>query len=413
MNLKLLLYHYKKMIKNTNVRDFDDFEIDDELEEFLKFIKDKENEKIPEPTPFTISTQSAWCTINDLHDINLSKVVSYIAKNILDHLLFKKDEYFIQGLVIENMVLRFDDIYHKKYKKNYIKFFGNVIETNNYEDCLLMYNNLYLLENNSLKKQGRQKNKKDNEHFYNSCSIIAKGGAGQKAVNIKLFNNGQITLTGAKKDTDGYNACVLLLSELKRTEGVFYKVIKKDSNDTKDSNEEIENVRIPCSKQEIDKAIIDNFRITMINSDFNTKFKINLMKFLDILNNTEKDRFIKFNPAIYRGLMIGYFWNKNKKIQDGCCTCEKKCTGKKKKNSKDKNEENYCKKITISIFKSGSVIITGGYLQQQIHDAYAFINGLFKKHFHQIIKLSILDFKKDDDSIETPVDQSINNLLIS
>ena len=113
------------------------------------------------------------------------------------------DEYFIQGLVIENMVLRFDDIYHKKYKKNYIKFFGNVIETNNYEDCLLMYNNLYLLENNSLKKQGRQKNKKDNEHFYNSCSIIAKGGAGQKAVNIKLFNNGQITLTGAKKDTDG------------------------------------------------------------------------------------------------------------------------------------------------------------------------------------------------------------------
>ena len=51
------------MIKNTNVRDFDDFEIDDELEEFLKFIKDKENEKIPEPTPFTISTQSAWCTI--------------------------------------------------------------------------------------------------------------------------------------------------------------------------------------------------------------------------------------------------------------------------------------------------------------------------------------------------------------
>ena len=59
------------------------------------------------------------------------------------------------------------------------------------------------------------------------------------------------------------------------------------------------------------------------------------------------------------------------------------------------------------------MIITGGYLQQQIHDAYAFINGLFKKHFHQIIKLSILDFKKDDDSIETPVDQSINNLTIS
>ena len=94
--------------------------------------------------------------------------------------------------------------------------------------------------------------------------------------------------------------------------------------------------------------------------------------------------------------MIGFFWNKNKKIQNGCCNCPLKCTGKKKK-VKDKDKDIICKKITISIFKSGSVIITGGYLKEQIDDAYKFINELFKTYYHDIIKLSILDFIDEDE----------------
>ena len=54
-----------------------------------------------------------------------------------------------------------------------------------------------------------------------------------------------------------------------------------------------------------------------------------------------------------------------------------------------------CKKVTISIFKSGSVIITGGYLQKQIDDAYIFINDLFKQHYHDIIKLSMIEIYKN------------------
>ncbi len=350
-----------------------DLEIDGDLKNFIDFVKNKENEKIPEPTNYVISTQSAWCKLKNIDNIDLSKVVILIAKNIMDNYIFKKnDDYFIQGLVIENLILRFDDIHFKKFKRNSIKFFGNVIEPNNIEDCLLMYNNIHLLETNSLKKQGRQKNKKENENFYNSCSIIVKGEKTRKCVNVKLFNNGQITLTGAKYEEDGMLACEYLLKELKSYENVFIDIPKTD----------------------IISSCVDNFKITMINSDFNTNFKIDLLKLLDILNNLEKDRFIKFNPAVYRGLMIGFFWNENKKIQDGCCNCPVKCTGKKKK-LKNKDQV-LCKKITISIFKSGSVIITGGYLKQQINDAYKFINNLFKEQYHNIIKLSILDFIDED-----------------
>ena len=359
-------------------------ELDQQMLNFINFVNNKDKEEKPEPTPYVISTQSAMCTMDKIDNLDLSKVVSYISKNIISNIIFKnKPDYLIRGITIENIILRFDESYLKKYKKPYIKFFGNVIDYTNLEDCLLMYNNLELLESKSLKKQGRQKNKKDNEYFYNSCSIIVKADQDTKCVNIKLFNNGKITLTGSKKEFDGYRSCKVLLEELKK-----YKVVFPD-----------------ITEENYNNSFIDKYRITMINSDFNTNFKIDLNKLLDILNNLENDLFIKFNPEKYRGLIIGFHWNEDKKFaQNGCCRCKddkgeyKKCKGKG--NGKG---ENQCKKITISIFKSGSIIITGGFLVKQIDDAYKFINDLLKKFYQDIIKLSILDFIDEDEENEDDV----------
>lgn len=366
----------KQQLKDEEKEDEDEYnELDQQMLNFINFVNNKDKEEKPEPTPYVISTQSAMCKMEKIDNLDLSKVVSYISKNIISNIIFKNDpSYLIRGITIENIILRFDESYLKKYKKPYIKFFGNVIDYTNMEDCLLMYNNLELLESKSLKKQGRQKNKKDNEYFYNSCSIIVKADQDTKCVNIKLFNNGKITLTGSKKELDGYRSCKVLLDELKKYKVVFPEITDENFND----------------------SFIDKYRITMINSDFNTNFKIDLNKLLDILNNLENDVFIKFNPEKYRGLIIGFFWNEEKINQNGCCNCKKKCKGKG--NGKG---ENQCKKITISIFKSGSIIITGGFLVKQIDDAYKFINDLLKKFYHDIIKLSILDFiEEDEDLIE-------------
>jgi len=347
-------------------------ELDQKMIDFINFVNNKEKTEIPIPTNFVVSTRSGMCKMNNVNILELSKIITFISNKIISNIIFNKNpNYLIQGIVIENIILRFDESYLKKYKKPYIKFFGNVIDYKNMEDCLLMHNNLHLLETNSLKKQGRQKNKKDNEHFYNSCSIIVKPSLDVKCVNIKLFNNGKITLTGSKGEFDGLNACNVLFEELKKENLIFPDM---DLTILKESK------------------IID-YRITMINSDFNTNFKIDLLKLLDILNNPENNLFIKFNPEKYRGLIIGFFWNEFKKEQNGCCNCPKKCKGKG--NGKG---EGQCKKVTISIFKSGSIIITGGFLIKQIEDAYRFINLLLKKFYHDIIKLSILDFINEDDT---------------
>lgn len=343
---------------------------------FIKMINNKENEKIPDPSYFTISTQSAMCNIDNINNIDLSKTVVVIARNIINNIILKKDEtYLIRGIVLENLILRFDESYLRKYKKPYIKYMNRVIDSNNVEDCLSMLDDIQTLENNSLKKHGRQKKKKDNEHFYNSCSIIVKASLEIKCVNIKLFNNGKITLTGSKEESDGYYSTCVLLEEMKKYKGIFPDMLEDE---------------------EINKLQIVNYKITMINSDFNTNFRIDLLKLLSILNCSEKELFTKFNPEKYRGLIIGFYWNTTKDYQDGKCTCTVKCNGKGCGTG-----NGACKKITISIFKSGSVIITGGRLTAQIDDAYKLINNIFKKYYYDIVKLSILDFIDNNNKRDT------------
>ena len=98
---------------------------------FIKMINNKEN-KIPEPTYFTISTQSAMCNIYGTNDINLSKIVVNIGKSIIENIVMKKNvDYLIRGIVVDNLIIRYDESYLKKYKKPYIKYIGNVLDINN------------------------------------------------------------------------------------------------------------------------------------------------------------------------------------------------------------------------------------------------------------------------------------------
>ena len=127
----------------------------------------------------------------------------------------------------------------------------------------------------------------------------------------------------------------------------------------------------------------------MINTDFKTfndcemtdKFLIRrkvLHKILisDIYNNK-----CSFEPGKYHGVKLEFFWNLNKEEQNGICNCSEHCFGKGKGNG---NKD--CKKITIAIFESGSVLITGGVSFEQIKYAYDYITEILRKHKDEIKK---------------------------
>ena len=59
------------------------------------------------------------------------------------------------------------------------------------------------------------------------------------------------------------------------------------------------------------------------------------------------------------------------------CRCPQQCSKKIKKTKR-------CKKVTIAVFQSGKIIITGGQTIQQVHAAYKFICKVFKEQCQYI-----------------------------
>ena len=83
-----------------------------------------------------------------------------------------------------------------------------------------------------------------------------------------------------------------------------------------------------------------------------------------------------YEPCTYPGVNIKYYYNPIRN-NFGICDCENPCNGKGK--------ENTCKKITIAVFKSGKIIITGGRNKQNINSAYQFITEFINENKDKIL----------------------------
>ena len=193
---------------------------------------------------------------------------------------------------------------------------------------------------------------------------------------MKIFKNGNIQITGVKNKDDVNLIVSQVIDEINR----IYKI---DKNITNTDNFE-------------DKLGFKNFHIRMINTDFKSfcnpenteKFIIRRKVLHKILIGNDYNNKCSFEPGKYHGVKLEFFWNKNKENQDGICCCSDNCFGKG-----GGNGPNDCKKITVAIFESGSVLITGGVSFEQINDAYTYITTIFRKHSYEIKKadLSLLE----------------------
>ena len=259
--------------------------------------------------------------------------------------------------------------------------------------------------------------KKNNRPFFNQATIIVKLNP-LKKINIKIFSNGKIQMTGVKKKTDGEIALNIIIDKLKETNGLvpvknlldsqlikyFLEVSNKSLIDDeyieKDKDlknilnrlkiiEEIykikknEDVMVHVNSiEKIESIKIENIDIVLINSDFNINFKIKRNNLFSILSN-DYNIVTRYEPGIYPGVNSKYYWNKeyvNEKYE-GKCYCSNKCNGKGKGNGNGD-----CKKITIAAFQSGSVIITGAREILHIEKAKNFINRVFMENYELIKK---------------------------
>jgi TATA-box binding protein (TBP) (component of TFIID and TFIIIB) len=184
------------------------------------------------------------------------------------------------------------------------------------------------------KKNLKKREKKTKKYFYNQATlhVTMKYKGTDKRVNVKLFNNGSIQMTGLKSVELG-----------KQTLDYLVELV----NSLKE-----------------DLITLGEYSIALFNTDFDIGFKVNREKLNRHLYSL--GIYTSFEPCIYPGVNIKYYYKTSN--QSGLCECQPMCSGK--------GCHGDCKKITIAVFNSGKIIITGGCNYDQCFEAHKFIKKI-------------------------------------
>jgi TATA-box binding protein (TBP) (component of TFIID and TFIIIB) len=207
----------------------------------------------------------------------------------------------------------------------------------------------------------------DNQkRFDNQITLVYKYNEGdqERCVNVKVFKNGHIQMTGLKHVDQGMS--------------VIHKVI-----------ETIEGIRStqPLVVKESLEAIVpkegvinmQEYKIRLINCDFRVGFEIRRDQLHRCMCRTN-DVMCSFEPCIYPGCKIQYWYN-SRFENDGVCRCISACHGKGSGHG-----DGECKKITIAVFQSGCIIITGGQSMDQVNVAYKFVCDTLSQNYEEVRK---------------------------
>lgn len=183
-------------------------------------------------------------------------------------------------------------------------------------------------------------------------------GGKHTVLNCKIFKNGNVQMTGVKYIDQGRMFIDKIID-----------IIKQCDTATPDHTK-LKNI---------------NYMVRMINCDYKVGFAIKRDCLFKIMI-TDYDNMCSFEPCIYPGVKIQYMWNKQNHECDGICKCNVPCVNGKGSGYGEAN----CKKITIAVFQSGCVIITGAQSEDQIVETYSWINDIIVSNKSRIEKMNIV-----------------------
>ena len=191
---------------------------------------------------------------------------------------------------------------------------------------------------------------KDVKKFYNSA-VFSWHTKYQQAsnVSIKLFSNGKVQVAGCKT----IQSCAYIIRK------AFNRLIKSDCFDKKEN------------------ALISDMRICMINSDFKIKNIIYQDKLCEILSNNSIHTNGNFISIVYQP--IKYPAINTKFISDN------EIMNYHQHNLKHGLKKTFENKLSILIFRSGSIIITGGKIIDNYLEAYIYILNLIEKNNKDVL----------------------------
>ena len=212
--------------------------------------------------------------------------------------------------------------------------------------------------------------------FPNNMALLIRSPMGTgKTIHMKVFKNSSISMVGCKIKEDGIAVTKILEQYILKQSSLFK------------------------SKEEKKKFRILGFETTMVNSNYSVGFKIDRDRLFTFLQEHYNNLFSSYDPAVYAAVKIGFYYNSDKDDQDGICPCAgSTCTLKKSTAGKGCGTgEGQCKKVTIAIFESGCIVVTGGRNIKQANTAYEYINEIIKINAKQFALINLSDICNEKD----------------
>ena len=193
--------------------------------------------------------------------------------------------------------------------------------------------------------------------FFNQSTIVIRKKRDDedetfKEVNVKLFANGGFQMTGVTSEEFSRDVIQWMIE------------------------------RFNAFPERISAAplALTKFAVQLLNSDY----KINALVKRAELHKILCEQYhlsSTLETTIYQGVNTKYYYNEIAPGEKGICHCPKFCTGQG-----DGTAIGNCKRITIAIFQTGSIIITGARTKRQLDEAYEYINTVLKKHSKETTK---------------------------
>jgi TATA-box binding protein (TBP) (component of TFIID and TFIIIB) len=206
-----------------------------------------------------------------------------------------------------------------------------------------------LIEAKKKKRRTKRKVKTTCNPFYNQITVVIRINEGpitnihtEPKINLKLFKNGSIQISGLKNIEFANRA----LNKLVACLSVVKAKIEPDNIITEYTY--VENIQ---------KLTIKDFEIYMINSNY----MVNIM----------------IDRAKLYGLLL------MKKIKASYEKCVRACVNIKYVPTTHNNEE---KDVSVFIFEKGNIIITGARNFHHVVSTYNYINDILLNHVDDIIK---------------------------
>lgn len=243
--------------------------------------------------------------------------------------------------------------------------------------------------------------KKDSQDNFENCTTVHVVVDENKSINVKIFNNGCMQLTGVRDMDDGKRASYYTISGIRALQ------------EASPRHKIVESLSI---LQGITQETV-SYKTVMMNGCYELGFMVNREALHDLMRKKYNIQSI-FDSEGYPGVRIPFYYNEATvgTNYEGICRCHPVCpspTMEKARKNKEKSKQlsmrkkalnepttaetssiseiipadrPMCRRIAIMVFQSGSVIISGGCSAVQdrtiydpYHMAYRFINRLLHR----------------------------------